>query len=142
MLDFYKITLRSVFLLDALGALLSVLMSGLVFPYFSSFLGIEPWIFKSLAGIALGFMIYDLVVYFKVQFIRPWMVKTVIFLNLSYCVLVALLILFLPNVSNLGLGVLLTECLVIILIVYFEHQVFQRAKHEVRTEYESAGRNK
>ena len=127
-----QINIRNVFLIDAIGALLSFILSGFILPYFSSILGIEPIVFKSLAGIALAYIIYDLIIYVKFQVIRPWMIKMIIFLNLSYCAITAALIFLLPNVSVLGQGLLLGESLVIILIVWFEYQILQRLKLESR----------
>lgn len=127
-----QINFRSVFLIDAVGAFLSFLLSGFILPYFSSIFGIDPIVFKSLAGIALSFIIYDLIIYFKFQQIRQWMIQAIIILNLSYCVITAALIFLLPNVSILGQRLLLGESFVIILIVWFEYQILQRLKIEGR----------
>ncbi len=129
MFKYSKYSIRSLFLIDAFGALLSFLLSGLVYPSFSSFFGIDSWIFKTFAMLALTFLIFDLTIYFKVFHIRKWMVETIIFFNLSYCVLNALLMWLLPNITNLGLVLLLVENLVIISIVFFEVKLFQSNKY-------------
>lgn len=121
-----KISPRDLFLIDAAGAFVSTLLSALVLPQFSSFLGIDSWILRALACVAFAFLIYDLIIYFALNIIRPWMVKTVIALNLSYCLLSTLLILFLPGLSLYGLAALLMEIVVVISVVAFEYRILRR----------------
>ena len=118
MLKLSQIKLRTVFLLDALGALGSAFTNGVVVPLVM--LGDDVAMFRALGAVAVVLMLYGLSIYFKVQNIRPWMLKALIFFNLSYCVLTALLIAFLPSLSMLGIAVLLVEILVVLVVVGFE----------------------
>ncbi|MBY0314761.1 MAG: hypothetical protein K2Q26_04540 [Bdellovibrionales bacterium] len=126
MINLYNISPRSLMLMDATGAFVSMVISGLVLPQFSSLLGIDPWILWKLAGAAFAFLIYDLVIYFAFNVVRPWMVKTMMALNLSYCLLSALLVLFLPGLSPYGIAALLIEIAVVIAVVAFEYRIFRQ----------------
>lgn len=120
-----KLSPRGLILMDASGALVSTIFSGWALPLFSYRLGIEPSLLRSLAILAFLFMVYDLIIYFSFKVIRPWMIKTIMSLNLSYCVLSTLLMIFLPEISHEGIAVLAVEIVVVLSVVGFEYLILR-----------------
>lgn len=115
--------IRSVLLIDGIGAAVSALVTGLILPLFSEQLGLPPHILYSLAALALVFMIFSLFCYFIAREVGVWMLRVIIFANLTYCVISAGLTFFYAGVTSLGQAVLCAELLIVLFVVAFEIRV-------------------
>ncbi len=118
---------RNIFLLDGFGALGSALTSGIIFSYFSTQLGLPPWLFYGLAAIALAFACYSFSCYRFLGKIHPEHLLAVILGNFSYCLVTVALVFFHPTITSLGKIVLGSEAVVIFGVVYFEFRVLKSA---------------
>ncbi|MEL6718545.1 MAG: hypothetical protein AAFP82_07500 [Bacteroidota bacterium] len=80
-----KINVRTLFLIDAAGALLSAFMLGIVLMNLEHIFGIPPSTLSLLAIIPCGFAIYDIICYFKAQEKSNLLLKGIAYANLAYC---------------------------------------------------------
>lgn len=76
-----------IFLIDALGALISALMLGLVLPLYPATFGMSAKTLYILALVPLCFVIYDLMVYFIHPSSASLYLRGIAIMNLSYCAL-------------------------------------------------------
>lgn len=91
---FYKLPLRSVFLLDAAGALLSLLVLLLVVLPFQSVLGIARDTIHLLATVAGGYFVYSMLGYLFLHKKGLFFLKIIAVLNCLYALFILLLLFF------------------------------------------------
>ncbi len=112
---------KSWFLLDGLGALLSVFLLGVVLVKLESIVGMPKHTLYFLAGIPCVFALYDLVCYKLAD--KNWrtLLRIIAIGNLVYCFIsIGLLIRHFHLLTNLGLIYFILEILVLIILVYLE----------------------
>jgi hypothetical protein len=114
---------RTIFLIDALGALISVLLTGWVLPVFHLELGIPKNVLYLLAIFPLVFASYSWLCFFVVRHLRAWMLRAIIGANLFYCCLSGLLIWKLESLTPLGHVILVCEIAVVLVVVGLELKV-------------------
>ena len=112
--------------MDGIGAFLSVVCTAIVLPLFSDLLGLSKSLLLILAMIPASYMVYSLVCYFLVNQIRAWMLGAIIVANIIYCLITGTLILLYKPITNIGIGFLMMEILVILLVVYLEIKVLKK----------------
>ncbi|RFC53362.1 hypothetical protein [Brumimicrobium aurantiacum] len=77
---------KILFLIDGLGAALSVLLLGFVLVRYESIFGIPTSALYFLATLPFVFMFYDLFSFFNANDKAGFHLKTIAFLNLMYCI--------------------------------------------------------
>ncbi|MEQ9468226.1 MAG: hypothetical protein RLN88_12485 [Ekhidna sp.] len=115
---------KTLFLIDAIGAMLSAVLLGIVLVQFQPMIGLPVHILRILAGIAALFMIYS----FSCFMVNPTnaavKLRTIAIANLLYCVItLVLMILFFDELTLYGLAYFIIEIMVIVFL----------AKHEFKS---------
>lgn len=116
---------KQIFLIDALGAVLSAFSLGVVLVQLEAYFGMPKNILYILAGIAAVFAIYSFVCYFfSTKIWRPHLLKGIMVANLLYCCLTLILVLyFYQQLTILGWIYFLLEMLIIVVLVRVEKEV-------------------
>lgn len=112
---------KKLFILDGLGALLSAFLLGIVLVKLEPYFGMPSKELYFLASIAVIFMIYDYICYWKVQENwRPFL-KAIAIANLIYCCISIVIVCYSYNqLTHLGLVYFLLEIIIILIIVTIE----------------------
>ncbi len=110
-----------IFLIDGIGASLSVLFLGLLLLTFEAYFGMPKNVLYGLATLASILAVYSLSCYFfKVKNWRLFL-KIVAFANLLYCCIsLALMLYFYQKLTLLGLAYFLGEKIVVLILAGFE----------------------
>lgn len=115
---------RKVFIWDAVGALVSACLMGIVLPRFQTLFGIPLPALYFLAALPCAFVLYDLCAY---QFGRNksgQLLKGIAALNLIYAVIsISLAIYHRASLTSLGWLYLVGEVLVLIVLAKFEYEL-------------------
>ncbi len=119
---------KNIFILDGVGAILSACFTGLILTRYSLFLGINVSLLQSLALIPATYAIYSLSCYFFITKTKPWMLLTVIYANLSYCLISAAIIFFRERITSTGRLLLTVEVIIILLVVLIEFKIYRKIK--------------
>lgn len=120
-LDFKKI-----FLIDAIGALCTASVIGLVFPQIISIIGLPIQIIYLLAAIALAYAAYSFYCY---RMLRPakCYLATIMIANLLYCLLTAsIVVIHMDRMTNWGVLYFVAEILIILSLVMIEFKVYKK----------------
>ena len=117
---------KTVFAFDGLGALLSLVFTGLLLPFFSEQLGLPRHVLYSLAFFPLIYAIFSLSYYYLAKETAPWMLKTIIYANSGYCLLSGIVLLTYDGITIWGQAILLAEILVILAVVAIEVKVLKQ----------------
>lgn len=123
-----KLNIGNIFLLDGIGALLSFLGTGLIFPIFSSELGIPVETFYLLATFPTIYCLYSLICHFFVSQKKLWMLIFIMMLNLLYCFFSVSILFKLDEVTVLGYALILGEVSIILGVVFIEYRIFKSLK--------------
>ncbi len=109
------------FLIDALGALTSMLLLGWLLPMFEEFFGMPKTTLYLLAGLAGGFFIYSFTCFLWAgKRWRAWM-RGIAVINLSYCILTLVLCFWhYPFLSVWGWGYFIGELFIVLFLVRLE----------------------
>lgn len=121
-----KLDKKTIFLFDGIGALMSLLFTGIVLPFFSTRLGLSKEALHFLAVFPLLFSIYSLSCYFFVRATQKWMLTLIIGANSLYCLISGTFILFYSQLSGLGALLLFLEILILLLIVVLEIRILRQ----------------
>lgn len=106
---------KNLFLIDALGACLTVFMLTLVLSDYQSVFGIPKEILGILAIVGSWFAIYSFYCYFLVKSFKTRLMRQIVYHNLFYCLLTIALLIFLPNSITLwGVLYFLGEVVIIL----------------------------
>lgn len=120
---FDNIDPRKLFLLDALGALVSAFMLGIVLVRFEAMFGVPKKALYVLAFIPCVFMLYDLVSYFYGQSKWRTLLKVIAIGNICYCMLsLGIAFLHRDSLPILGWMYILIEVAIIIYIAQIEYK--------------------
>ena len=123
------------FVLDGMGALLSVVLLGVVLPRLQPWLGMPLHIFYMLALWALGSLIYDGGCFLFVDHKNPRYLKGIMAANVLYCGLTAcLLVGHFTGLTLVGILYFLAEMPVILGLVMVERRIFRECFSEEEME--------
>jgi hypothetical protein len=122
-----KLTAKTIFVLDGLGAVASAITAGLILPVFAESLGLPIEILYGLSALAVAFSCFSFFCYFCVVKFRSPCLVAVIAGNICYCLLTLALILFHPTILALGRVALGLEILVVLGVVLIELRVLNQA---------------
>lgn len=119
--------MKNLFLFDSLGAMLSVMLLGLVLPRFEALLGMPPSVLFILSSVAFAFGIYSLLGYLGVFGWRGVYLKAIAISNLLYCcATLVLMVVFYEQLSLLGIMYFIGEILLIGSLAMVEIRVARR----------------
>ena len=114
-------SLHKIFLIDGIGACLSVLFLGLLLPSFESYFGMPKNVLYGLAILASLLAIFSLSCYFFNVKNGRLFLKIVAFANILYCCIsLGLMLYFYQKLTTLGFVYFLGEKIVVLILVYFE----------------------
>jgi hypothetical protein len=117
---------RTIFLLDGIGALLSLTFTGLILPHFSEIVGISKNLIYILAIFPAIYTIYSLTSYFFIKPTKPWMLLTIICGNLIYCLVSCTLILFHETLTFIGKSLFFGEILIVLAVIALELKIYRK----------------
>jgi len=122
------LNIKSLFLLDGIGAVFSAFMLGIVLIKLEHIFGIPKKTLIILATIPCFFLLYDIYGYFtKNKSTSKKLLKGIAYLNLIYCFLSIGLAMFHMNViTALGWTYIILEVMVILIIVKLEMRAATR----------------
>jgi len=120
-----RLNLKTIFLLDGIGAAISAVSTGLLLPLFSEELGLSVRTLYMLAVFPLAYGIYSLSCYRFVKETKPWMLMALAVANLVYCLIAVVLILFYEGLTSWGQAVLAIEIAAILGVVAIEVKVYR-----------------
>lgn len=116
---------RNIFLVDGVGAIASLMLTGFVLPVFSSSIGLQPKELYALACLPLAFSVYSFTCFGWVSRIKPWMLISIIVANICYGVVSGALIFFHHGLTNWGRALLVSEIVVVVAVVVLELKVYR-----------------
>ncbi len=118
---------KNLFLIDGLGALLSIFLLGFVLVKLEPYFGIPVSTLYILAGLPVFFALYDLYCYLKEPENTSAFLKGIAILNLSYCVLSIGFAIHHSNViKNLGWVYIILEVLILIVLATIQLRIANR----------------
>jgi hypothetical protein len=107
------------FLIDGIGALISILLLGFILPLWSNFLGVSPIDLSVLASIACVLALYSCACFVgKVQ--NKAFLKIVAIANISYCLLTFIWLWYMPQITLWGILYFVGEIVVIMTLATIE----------------------
>ncbi|WP_378177921.1 hypothetical protein [Aquimarina sp. SS2-1] len=115
---------KQLFLIDGLGALLTIFFLTLVLTTYYEFIGMPKTTLYYLAFIVAIYAVYS----FSCYFINPnkwqFLLKVIAFANLSYCIItIGCIYYFYENLTILGLAYFSLEILIIFILVILEFKI-------------------
>lgn len=120
------LNIRTIFLFDGLGAILSFLLTGFLLPLFSNVIGIPPKILYVLAAFPFVYGIFSFSCYGLAKERKPWMLLSIILANIFYSILSGALVLTYNGITVWGRGFLLIEIIVIMIVVALEWNIYKK----------------
>jgi len=119
-------SIKSLFLLDAIGATVSTVFLGFVLVIFNEYIGIPISTLYLLAGIAAAFMLYSWSCYFMPRWQTSRSIKVIGAFNLSYSFLTLGLVIFHFNeLTLLGISYFVGEMIILWILVFIEWRASQ-----------------
>ena len=123
-----KIDEKNVFVLDGLGAVLSIILLALVLPALEPWLGMPVDVLRWLVAWPIVCLLYDASCSNFADLEKPTWLLGIITLNTSYCVATVILMgVHLEVLSAWGVAYFVAEIPVILGLVVFELKVWRRA---------------
>jgi hypothetical protein len=115
---------KNIFLIDGVGALTTAILLSQVLTHFESFFGIPTKTLWILATIAFFFSLYSFICQYFFRRLFRILLKGIIILNLTYCLLTTVLILFsLENMTFVGISYFVGEIIIILFLVKEEYRI-------------------
>lgn len=116
-------------MVDGLGALLTALTLGGVFPVFNDSLGVPDFVLFCLFSVASTFAFYSWCCYFlNLKYMRP-LLAIIIAGNSTYCLLTVFVLYFLwPNLSAFAVSYFVFEVIVILLLMTAEIKILSQLR--------------
>ena len=118
---------KNIFLIDAVGALLTFTLLFLVLRTFNSLFGLSKTSFEYLSLLAFIFFLYSITCFFLAKNNWKLYLKIICTANTLYCILIfGILIGNYENISMLGVAYFLGEIAVIAGLVFFEIKTIRK----------------
>lgn len=118
---------RSIFLLDGVGAVVSVLLLGVVLPALQPWIGMPLRVLHLLALVPIFYGVYSLCCFWLVDHRSPRWLLAIMVANALYCVLTAVLVMVhVGEMTRLGVVYFVADALVIAGVVAFEGVILRR----------------
>ena len=123
---------KNLLLFDFVGALVTSLSTGLLLTTILP-TGLPEWVLFALSFTAAGFACFDVIGYCYWPS-ECWPLAVVALLNLLYCAAaIAILFVFLPKVTSIGMVYFVVECTILIPLASFELVVARNSRLSSRT---------
>ena len=120
---------KKLFLIDAMGALLSAFLLGVVLVKFKNLFGVPVSVLYLLTLFPVIFAVYDILCYLKTKNNLKLFLKTIAYLNILYCfVSVVILLNRYKQITFLGYSYFLVEILIILTLANFQIKVGNKLK--------------
>lgn len=119
---------HNVFLMDAVGALLSLILTAGILPFLTPWTGIPTSVLYALAVLPFLYFLFSATCY-KLPRRKPWMLLTIILANAFYVLVSGTMILTLDSIEAWGYLFLLAEIIVLLCVIALEWSVYQRASY-------------
>lgn len=117
---------KNIFLVDGIGAVASLLLTGFMLPQFTNELGISPWTLYGMAIFPFTYGIFSFTCYGILKNRKPWMLLTIISANIFYTLVSTILIFTLSSITIWGRVLLLAEILVVTGVAVIEWNIYQK----------------
>ena len=118
---------RNIFLLDAAGAALSVVLLGVVVPACNQWIGMPLKTLYFLAALPVLFGVYDVLCFYFADLTRSLWLRLIMAANLGYCVLtIGLMVAHADVLKPLGFVYFIAEQPVLIGLVAFQYRIDRR----------------
>ena len=115
------------FALDGAGALLSIVLLGVVLPILEPWLGMPKTVLQMLVFWPVVCLVYDIYCFNWARLTKPGWLRGIMVLNTLYCAVTAVLIgMHLDVLTTWGTVYFITEIPVIMALVAYEHTVCRR----------------
>lgn len=119
-----------IFLIDGIGAIVSILFLGGILATFETHFGMPKHILYMLCGMAVFFATYSMTCYFFLKKRFSFYLKGIILLNTLYCGLtISLIFHYYPQLTQLGIIYFILELIVIFTLILFEIFVSLKLDH-------------
>lgn len=117
---------RQVFLIDALGALLTCFLLGVLLIWLQEYIGLSTNTLYKLAIIPIFFAVYSFSCFFFLE--KNWSpyLKVIAVLNILYCVTTAILIFTSTEITPFGITYFLLEIIIVLAIAFIELQIAKK----------------
>lgn len=115
---------KNIFLFDAMGALTSLIMTGIVLPLFSEQLGLTKYTLYGMALFPLIYCLYSITCFLLPQR-KSWMLPLLIFANSFYCFVSASVMMWVGGIALIGYLFLTSEVLVLLGVIFIEWTVYK-----------------
>lgn len=120
------LTAKKIFLMDALGALLSAWFLIVILLWLNVYVNMPTAVLSFLSAIAVAFCVYSTLCFFFVKTRPKPFLRIIITANVLYgCLTTGLLIVYYAQLTALGLTYFVLEIIVISIIVFFEIKATQ-----------------
>lgn len=121
--------IKTLFLIDGLGALTSAFLLGVILVRLEEYMGVPPPTFYFLAIFPLAFLLYDLVAYRQESAKAIPLLKGIAVLNVSYCLLsVGAAFYHFETITLLGWAYILGEVVLVSSLALIEQKAARRAE--------------
>jgi len=118
---------RRIFLVDASGAFLTAVLSGIVLPHFQPFLGMPAKALICLGLVGALYTLYSFTCWYFNVGNWPFFLRIVIVANVVYCcLLLGLILFFYDRLTRFGLIYFLLEIVVIITLALIETRILSK----------------
>jgi len=126
---------KKVFLLDGMGALVSVLILGFILPHFQKYIGMPLDVLYLLMFFAVFFCFYSLNCYWR-EIPKPLMcMRLIVFCNSLYCLFtIFMTIKYFEKLTPLGFWYFFVDIIVIAGLVVYEWQYLRKWKAVIESE--------
>ncbi|MEL6926875.1 MAG: hypothetical protein AAFO94_22740 [Bacteroidota bacterium] len=116
-----QLSIRQIFLIDSIGAMVSAFSLGVVLVYFQKYIGMPMRVLYLLAAIASCFAIYSMLCHLRLQKNQAAFLKGIATANFTYCLLsVGLVTYYFDQLSWLGILYFVAEKIIVLVLAWIE----------------------
>ena len=119
---------KTIFLVDGVGAGVSVMILGVVLPAYQPFIGMPTKTLYLLAALPAIFVTYDVYCYRRANLTQAKWLRRIILANFGYCVLSGLAMAWhFDQLTHWGVAYFAAEFIVIMGLVFYEAYIYRDA---------------
>ncbi|AFY01459.1 hypothetical protein [Bdellovibrio bacteriovorus] len=118
------LNVQNIFLMDAVGALLSLTLTAGILPFLSTWTGLQPSVLYFLAAFPLLYCVFSFICY-RQRNQKLWMLLTILFANALYVLVSGAVMLTVQGITVWGYSFLVAEILVLLAVILIEWSVYR-----------------